>query len=95
MGVTLAEDVLPETVGDRQAAAANGPQRARTAGARPAPVALRRLRIVVAVQHHGQWFYIPHSDHTSKLAFGLLAYLFQMQSPQQKTVGPILTVPVG
>jgi hypothetical protein len=49
----------------------------------------------VAVQHQGHWFYIAHDDHTSKQAFGLLAYLFQMQSPQQKTMGPILTVPTG
>ena len=49
----------------------------------------------VAVQHQGHWFYIPHDDHTSKQAFGLLGYLFQMQSPQQKTLGPILTVPTG
>jgi hypothetical protein len=34
-------------------------------------------------------------DHISKQAFGLLAYLFQMQSPQQKTLGPMLTVPTG
>jgi hypothetical protein len=49
----------------------------------------------VAVQHQNHWFYITHDDHTSKQSFGLLAYLFQMQSPQQKTVGPILTVPTG
>jgi hypothetical protein len=49
----------------------------------------------VAVQHQGHWFYIAHDDHASKQAFGLLAYLFQMQSPQQKTLGPILTVPTG
>lgn len=49
----------------------------------------------VAVQHQEHWFYIAHDDHTSKQAFGLLAYLFQMQSPQQKTLGPILTVPTG
>ncbi|MHC4127680.1 MAG: putative periplasmic lipoprotein [Planctomycetota bacterium] len=49
----------------------------------------------VAVRHQDHWFYIAHDDHTSKQSFGLLGYLFQMQSPQQKTVGPILTVPTG
>ena len=49
----------------------------------------------MAVQHEGHWVYITHDDHTSKQAFGLLGYLFQMQSPQQKTLGPILTVPTG
>ena len=49
----------------------------------------------VAVKYADHWFYIPHSDHTSKLAFGLLAYLFQMQAPQVQGAGPLLTVPTG
>jgi hypothetical protein len=49
----------------------------------------------VAVRHQDHWFYIAHDDHTSKQSFGLLDYLFQMQSPQQQTVGPIITVPTG
>ncbi len=49
----------------------------------------------VAVRHQGYWFYIRQSDHTSKQAFGLLAYLFQMQAPQIKGAGPLLTVPTG
>ncbi len=49
----------------------------------------------VAVQHHGHWFYIKHSDHLSKQDFGLLTYLFQMQSPQAQTLGPMITVPTA
>lgn len=49
----------------------------------------------VAVKYADHWFYIPHSDHRSKQAFGLLAYLFQMQAPQVQGAGPLLTVPTG
>ncbi len=49
----------------------------------------------VAVRYAEYWFYIPHSDHTSKQAFGLLTYLFQMQAPQVQGAGPLLTVPTG
>ncbi|KHE90452.1 MAG: hypothetical protein SCABRO_03837 [Candidatus Scalindua brodae] len=41
---------------------------------------------VVAVWHYDHWYYIKHSDHMSKQAFGLLTYLFQMQSPQAQTL---------
>ena len=49
----------------------------------------------VAVQYQNHWFYIPHSDHASKQAFGLLTYIFQLKSPQAPTAGPLLTVPTG
>ena len=49
----------------------------------------------VAIQYHDHWFYIPHTDHISKQAFSLLAYLYQMQAPQAPTAGPLLTVPTG
>ncbi len=49
----------------------------------------------VAVRHHDHWFYITHSDHMSKQAFGLLTYLFQMQAPQAQTLGPMITVPTS
>jgi hypothetical protein len=49
----------------------------------------------VAVQHDGHWFFIRQSDNQSKLAFSLLAYLFQMQAPQIKGAGPLITVPTG
>jgi hypothetical protein len=49
----------------------------------------------VAVQHQGRWFFVRQSDHRSKQAFSLLVYLFQMQAPQMKGAGPLLTVPTG
>ncbi len=49
----------------------------------------------VSVRYADHWFYIPHWDHASKQAFGLLAYLFQMQAPQVQGAGPLLTVPTG
>ena len=50
---------------------------------------------VVAVRYQDHWFYIAHTDHKSKQAFSLLAYLFQLQSPQAATGAPLLTVPTG
>ena len=49
----------------------------------------------VAVRLHNHWFYISHSDHMSKQAFGLLTYLFLMQAPQAQTLGPMITVPTS
>jgi hypothetical protein len=49
----------------------------------------------VSVRHHDHWFSIKHSDHISKQAFGLLTYLFLMQSPQAQTLGPMITVPTS
>ncbi len=51
--------------------------------------------VFVAIEYQDHWFYIPHTDHVSKQAFSLLAYLFQMQAPQASTAGPLLTVPTG
>ncbi|MEE8054656.1 MAG: hypothetical protein V3T38_01215 [Gammaproteobacteria bacterium] len=48
-----------------------------------------------AVQYQGYWFSIAHSDLTSKEAFTLVTYLFQMQAPHAPTLGPLLTVPTG
>jgi hypothetical protein len=49
----------------------------------------------VSVRHYDHWFSIKHSDHMSKQAFGLLTYLFLMQSPQAQTLGPMITVPTS
>ena len=49
----------------------------------------------VAVEYAGHWYYIAHSDQASKQAFGLLAYLFQMQAPQIQGAGPLITIPTG
>lgn len=49
----------------------------------------------VAVKYQDYWFYIGHGDHSSKQAFGLLTYLYQLQAPQAPSAGPLLTVPTG
>ena len=50
----------------------------------------------VAVPFQDYWFYIPHSDQQSKLAFTLLTYLFQMQAlPEAPSAAPVITVPAG
>jgi hypothetical protein len=48
-----------------------------------------------AVEYEGHWFYIPHSDHRSKQAFGLLVYLFQTTATPIQGAGPLVTVPAG
>lgn len=49
----------------------------------------------VAVRYEGHWFYLRSDDERSKRAFGLLAYLFQMQASQNQGAGPLITVPIG
>ena len=48
-----------------------------------------------AVEYQDYWFYIEHSDHASKQAFGLLTYLFLLQAPQPPVGAPLITVPAG
>jgi len=49
----------------------------------------------VAIEYQGYWFYIKHSDHSSKQAFGLLTYLYMLQAPQAPNSVPLLTIPAG
>ncbi|RLA22697.1 MAG: hypothetical protein DRQ62_07520 [Gammaproteobacteria bacterium] len=49
----------------------------------------------VAIEYQDYWFYIEHSDHSSKQAFGLLTYLYMLQAPQAPGGVPILTIPAG
>ena len=49
----------------------------------------------VAIEYMNHWFYIEHSDHTSKQAFGLLTYLYMLQAPQAPSSVPIITIPAG
>ena len=49
----------------------------------------------VAIRYQQHWFYLKHSDHQSKTAFGLLTYLFQIQAPAPQGAGPLLTLPAG
>ena len=49
----------------------------------------------VAIQYRQYWYFIKNSDLKSKQAFGLLTYLFQLQSPKSPSQGPVLTIPTG
>lgn len=49
----------------------------------------------VAIEYQDYWFYIEHSDHISKQAFGLLTYLYMLQAPQAPSGVPIITIPAG
>ena len=49
----------------------------------------------VAIPYRGFWFYIADSDVKSKLTFMLLLQLYQLQASEQKTTGPLLTLPLG
>ena len=55
----------------------------------------RPVNAYVAIENRGYWYFIPHSDHISKQAFGLLIYLFRLQSPTSQTTAPVLTIPTG
>ncbi len=49
----------------------------------------------VAIEYHEYWFFIEHSDHISKQAFGLLTYLYMLQAPQAPGGLPLITIPAG
>lgn len=48
----------------------------------------------LAIPYRGYWFYIADNDLESKSTFMLLTQLFDLQSGQNKYVGPTLTLPV-
>ena len=49
----------------------------------------------VAIEYQDYWFYIDHTDHISKQAFGLLTYLYMLQAPQAPSSVPLITIPAG
>ncbi|MGO9599517.1 MAG: hypothetical protein ACLP7Q_16130 [Isosphaeraceae bacterium] len=49
----------------------------------------------VAVQYRGYWFYIPQDDVNSRAILAILETFFALQESDGKTVGPLLTLPVG
>ncbi|GAW86295.1 conserved hypothetical protein [Bathymodiolus platifrons methanotrophic gill symbiont] len=49
----------------------------------------------VAIEYQDHWFFIEHSDHNSKQAFGLLTYLYMLQAPQSPSGVPLITIPAG
>ncbi len=68
----------------------------------PLPVVLRAATSTsypdnpfVAIKYEGHWFYIDHADISSKRAFGLITYLFQLQASGGQGVAPLLTLPAG
>lgn len=55
----------------------------------------RPLHSEVAVQYRGHWFYIPRDDVASRSILAVLEILFALQESDEKTSGPVLTLPVG
>jgi hypothetical protein len=51
--------------------------------------------VFAAVRHQGYWYYIDHSDITSKRALSLIIILFRLQAPTPGGAAPILTLPTG
>jgi len=49
----------------------------------------------VSVYYRGYWFYIADNDIKSKRTFLLLHQLYQLQASETKSMGPILTLPIG
>ena len=55
----------------------------------------RPNNVFAAVRHQGYWYYIDHSDITSKRALSLIIVLFRLQAPTPAGAAPILTLPTG
>ena len=49
----------------------------------------------VAVHYRGYWFYIAPNDVDSRAVLAILEILFGLQESDGKSVGPVLTLPVG
>ena len=61
-------------------------------------VAARRRRprdAEVAVPYRGYWFYIDRRDTSSRAILAILEILFALQESDGKSVGPLLTLPLG
>jgi hypothetical protein len=55
----------------------------------------RPENVFAAVRHQGYWYYIDHSDITSKRALSLIIVLFRLTAPTPAGAAPILTLPTG
>ncbi len=52
--------------------------------------------VLVAVRHHGYWFWIAANDHSSKTVFRMLQALIGMRLAEAMPQAvPALTIPVG
>jgi hypothetical protein len=49
----------------------------------------------VAIQYRGYWFFIASNDVNSRAVLAILEMLFALQESGDKTVGPLLTLPLG
>ncbi len=49
----------------------------------------------VAVKYRGYWFYIATNDVKSRAALAFLEMLFALQESDGRSVGPLLTLPLG
>jgi hypothetical protein len=49
----------------------------------------------VAIQYRGYWFYIATEDVRSRAVLAILELLFALQESDGKSVGPLLTLPLG
>jgi hypothetical protein len=49
----------------------------------------------VAVPYRGYWFYIAVNDTNSRAVLAILEVLFALQESDGKSVGPLLTLPLG
>jgi hypothetical protein len=49
----------------------------------------------VAIHYRGYWFYIASDDVKSRAALAILEIVFALQESDGKSVGPLLTLPVG
>jgi hypothetical protein len=55
----------------------------------------RPENVFAAVRHRDYWYYIDHSDITSKRALSLIIVLFRLTAPTPAGAAPILTLPTG
>jgi hypothetical protein len=49
----------------------------------------------VAVPYRGYWFFIAPNDVKSRAAMAILEIVFALQESDGKSVGPLLTLPLG
>jgi hypothetical protein len=49
----------------------------------------------VAVPYRGYWFYIRRGDVNSRSVLAVLEILFSLQESDEKSTGPVLTLPAG
>lgn len=49
----------------------------------------------VSVKYNNEWYFIENTDYRSKQTFGMLTYIYLLQSPRPPTAGPLITVPTN